>query len=156
MASTIGAITAKNAALGTSAAGTVFLSTGPTMNTVTISGGDIPTDEQHNADTAAPIIGLGKPDAFQVEVKYIYSEIALELHAVAMAAYTAARTGAVGQDLYLQICPKGATAGNKAYTTTVGAVITAPFAFELAVGEATVMMGQFTLICANIVESVVA
>lgn len=149
MSQTIGGMSLKDAALELSVDGTVWTNHGGTAVEVEVTGGDYPTADTHNADTAAPIVTQGKPNSFKLTITTIYTEIALEAQALVQAAYTA-RTA-----LYLRWTPKGIAVSNKIYTTKAGIVTTNPYP-KGNVGDAKAVLTKWDLVTADITPGISA
>lgn len=120
MAATTGAITFRNCVVEFSTNGSSWTAVSGSVGKVAMSGFDVDTGNAHVFDGSTPLLGRGKRKVGKVTVDAIYTEVASEAWDMANTAYTN------DSDLYMRITPKGATTGNKRYTTSAGIVTSAP------------------------------
>lgn len=138
--------------------GVTWTDIGGSTAQVTPSGGDQLTGSQQVAQGAAPIvIGSGKTEAVQAEVRILYTETAGEAFRVVKTAFDGAN-----KTIYFRYAPKGTGSGNKRYLAAydAGGAFPCPIINcmppELDASSGDPAMASFTIIFPKWAEETIA
>lgn len=116
MAQTTTKYTMKNCKVEMSTNGSSWTDISGYSNAIAWEGGERQTESVHTFDGDMPLIGGAKRDALSITAKVVYTEGGTDAAIAAQSAYENMT------DFYLRWSPRGATSGQKLYTSSAGIV----------------------------------
>lgn len=136
----------KDAYVAISTDGTTFTDISGYAASVAVSGGERATGEEYSFDGDTPVMGVGKRGPYELTIRILYTEDSAQYYYTLLGAYRNAT------DYYVRYAPKGNSAGNWAWTTTVGTFTSCPPpAGEAGSGDPIAVEATFR--CADIERS---
>lgn len=139
MAQTTAATTARNAVVEISADGSSWTNISGVAQTVSAGDGSRMTGEAWTFDGDGPIIGAGKLETQESNLKIIYTEDGTGYN-VLLGYFNSANSTA-----YLRVAPNGSTTGNYRHTSGKGVITKFPNFAELDAGSGDIQAVEMTV-----------
>jgi len=149
MATTTGAVVARNLKLELSANGTTWTDISGHSNKIELSGGERDTGSMPVFGNNSPIVTSGALKEMETKISIVYTEVPTEAYTMAKTAYEG------GGDIYVRWSPKGGTTGNFQFTSGKGVLKNPPYPSADA-SDANPIMVELNIVIPSVSQATVA